>query len=77
MFCKTVLILIKIYTLKAMLVKFHWLGLMVSIILSILIIILTLGNFSEIPVAAHYVLKVFIDVSLICKLSAKFVNSIG
>ena len=34
---------------------------MFSMILLILMVILTLGNFSEIPVAAPYALKDFID----------------
>ena len=47
--------------LSAILVKFHWLGLMCSMIVFVLIVILTLSNFGESPMAASYVLKNFID----------------
>ena len=50
--------------LKSILLKFHWLGLMFSMILFVLIIILTSGSSGASSMAAPYVLKDFIDFDL-------------
>ena len=47
-----------------MLLKFHWLGLMFSMILLVSIIILTSGSSGASSMAAPYVLKDFIDFDL-------------